>query len=105
MVKGSVQHLDMLGLTCEASCRTLHGAVYSKVHFAHCIYSSEIQQKRLGSQAKLAIFLHSCHFFTLWLINLIWVWLAMRLGCSLAGYSVALPLTLPVVYFGTKLGS
>ena len=51
MVKGSVQHLDMLGLTCEASCRTLHGAVYSKVHFAHCIYSSEIQQKRLGSQA------------------------------------------------------
>ena len=27
----------MLGLTCEASCRTLHGSVYSKVHFAHHI--------------------------------------------------------------------
>ena len=35
--KRMVQHLGMLGLTCEASCRVLHGSVYSKVHLARCI--------------------------------------------------------------------
>ena len=33
-VKRTVQHLGMLGLTCEASCQALHDSVYSKVHFA-----------------------------------------------------------------------
>ena len=32
-----IQHLGMLGLTCEAGCRTLHVSVYSKVHFAQVV--------------------------------------------------------------------